>query len=97
MYSRRVLSVLKMGQYARRVMNFEHEVIESVIDTNYRWSKYVDPSTFEPYQLSTLHLKLTDTDINVSKWIIPFNPFDKSDILKFPISTFWIMPRAKVK
>ena len=31
-----LLSALKVGRYARREMNFEHEVIEAVIDTNYR-------------------------------------------------------------
>jgi len=31
-----LLSALKIGQYSRREKNFEHEVIESVIDTNYR-------------------------------------------------------------
>jgi len=31
-----LLSALKIGRYARRETNFEYEVIESVIDTNYR-------------------------------------------------------------
>lgn len=31
-----LLSALKIGRYARREDNFEHEVIEAVIDTNYR-------------------------------------------------------------
>jgi hypothetical protein len=31
-----LLSALKIGPYARREANFEHEVIEAVIDTNYR-------------------------------------------------------------
>jgi hypothetical protein len=31
-----LLSALKIGRYARRECNFEHEVIEAVIDTNYR-------------------------------------------------------------
>ena len=31
-----LLSALKIGQYARKEGNFEHEVIEAVIDTNYR-------------------------------------------------------------
>jgi hypothetical protein len=31
-----LLSALKIGRYARRESNFEHEVIEAVIDTNYR-------------------------------------------------------------
>ena len=31
-----VLDALKIGRYARKEMNFEHEVIEAVIDTNYR-------------------------------------------------------------
>jgi hypothetical protein len=31
-----VLGALQIGPYARRELNFEHEVIESVIDTNYR-------------------------------------------------------------
>jgi hypothetical protein len=31
-----VLSALKVGRYAHKESNFEHEVIEAVIDTNYR-------------------------------------------------------------
>ena len=31
-----LLSALKIGAYARKEMNFENEVIEAVIDTNYR-------------------------------------------------------------
>jgi len=31
-----VLDALEIGRYARKEMNFEHEVIEAVIDTNYR-------------------------------------------------------------
>lgn len=31
-----LLSALKIGPYAHRESNFEHEVIEAVIDTNYR-------------------------------------------------------------
>ena len=31
-----LLSALKVGRYARKESNFEHEVIEAVIDTNYR-------------------------------------------------------------
>jgi len=31
-----LLSALHVGRYARKEMNFEHEVIEAVIDTNYR-------------------------------------------------------------
>jgi hypothetical protein len=31
-----LLSALRVGRYARRESNFEHEVIEAVIDTNYR-------------------------------------------------------------
>jgi len=31
-----LLSALKIWRYARRESNFEHEVIEAVIDTNYR-------------------------------------------------------------
>jgi len=31
-----LLSALKVGRYARRETNFEHEVTEAVIDTNYR-------------------------------------------------------------
>jgi len=31
-----LLSALKVGQYAHRETNFEHEIVEAVIDTNYR-------------------------------------------------------------
>ena len=31
-----LLSALRIGRYARRETNFEHEVVEAVIDTNYR-------------------------------------------------------------
>ena len=31
-----LLSALRVGRYARRESNFEQEVIEAVIDTNYR-------------------------------------------------------------
>jgi hypothetical protein len=31
-----LLSALHIGQYSRKEMNFEHEVVEAVIDTNYR-------------------------------------------------------------
>ena len=31
-----LLSALQLGRYARKESNFEHEVIEAVIDTNYR-------------------------------------------------------------
>jgi len=31
-----LLSALKVGRYARRETNFEHEIVEAVIDTNYR-------------------------------------------------------------
>jgi hypothetical protein len=42
-----LLSGLKVGRYARRETNFEHEVIESVIDTNYiEGSLMEDPSTY---------------------------------------------------
>jgi len=31
-----LLSALKVGRYAHRETNFEHEIVESIIDTNYR-------------------------------------------------------------
>ncbi len=31
-----LLSALRVGRYARRETNFEHEIVEAVIDTNYR-------------------------------------------------------------
>jgi hypothetical protein len=31
-----LLSALQIGQYSRKEMNFEHEIVEAVIDTNYR-------------------------------------------------------------
>ncbi|GAG59137.1 unnamed protein product, partial [marine sediment metagenome] len=31
-----LLNALQVGRYSRKEMNFEHEVIEAVIDTNYR-------------------------------------------------------------
>ena len=42
-----LLSALKIGPYARKEMNFENEVIEAVIDTNYRRlidGRYIDIS-----------------------------------------------------
>jgi hypothetical protein len=56
-----LLSALKIGRYARREINFEHEVIESVIDTNYR--RLIDGRSVD-ISLGGIHNIVIGSDIN---------------------------------
>lgn len=56
-----LLSALKIGRYARREMNFEYEVIESVIDTNYR--RLIDGRSID-ISLGGIHNIVVGSDIN---------------------------------
>jgi len=56
-----LLSALKVGRYARREMNFEHEVIEAVIDTNYR--RLIDGRSID-ISLGGIHNIVVGSDID---------------------------------
>ncbi|MBE0461765.1 MAG: hypothetical protein IBX60_09065 [Candidatus Aminicenantes bacterium] len=56
-----LLSALKMGQYAHKEANFEHEVIESVIDTNYR--RLIDGRSID-ISLGGIHNIVVGSDID---------------------------------
>jgi len=56
-----LLSALKVGRYARRETNFEHEVIESVIDTNYR--RLIDGRSID-ISLGGIHNIVIGSDID---------------------------------
>ncbi|MCX5810633.1 MAG: hypothetical protein NTX36_14910 [Proteobacteria bacterium] len=56
-----LLSALKIGRYARREVNFEHEVIESVIDTNYR--RLIDGRSID-ISLGGIHNIVVGSDID---------------------------------
>ena len=56
-----LLSALKIGFYARTEMNFEHEVIESVIDTNYR--RLIDGRSID-ISLGGIHNIVVGSDID---------------------------------
>ena len=56
-----LLSALKIGRYARRETNFEHEVIESVIDTNYR--RLIDGRSID-ISLGGIHNIVVGSDID---------------------------------
>ena len=56
-----VLSALKIGRYARREVNFEHEVIESVIDTNYR--RFIDGRSID-ISLGGIHNIVVGSDMD---------------------------------
>ena len=56
-----LLSALKVGRYARRETNFEHEVIESVIDTNYR--RLIDGRSID-ISLGGIHNIVVGSDID---------------------------------
>jgi len=56
-----LLSALKVGRYARREKNFEHEVIESVIDTNYR--RLIDGRSID-ISLGGIHNIVVGSDID---------------------------------
>ena len=56
-----VLDALKIGRYARKEMNFEHEVIEAVIDTNYR--RLIDGRSID-ISLGGIHNIVVGSDID---------------------------------
>jgi hypothetical protein len=56
-----LLSALKMNRYARKEMNFEHEVVESVIDTNYR--RLIDGRSID-ISLGGIHNIVVGSDID---------------------------------
>jgi hypothetical protein len=56
-----LLSALKIGQYARKETNFEHEVIEAVIDTNYR--RLIDGRSID-ISLGGIHNIVVGSDID---------------------------------
>ena len=56
-----LLSALKIGRYARRETNFEYEVIEAVIDTNYR--RLVDGRSID-ISLGGIHNIVVGSDID---------------------------------
>jgi hypothetical protein len=60
-YSSPLLSALKVGRYARKEANFEHEVIEAVIDTNYR--RLIDGRSID-ISLGGIHNVVVGSDID---------------------------------
>jgi hypothetical protein len=58
-----LLSALKVGQYARKETNFEHEVIEAVIDTNYR--RLIDGRSID-ISLGGIHNIVVGSDIDLT-------------------------------
>jgi hypothetical protein len=56
-----LLSALKVGRYARRESNFEHEVIEAVIDTNYR--RLIDGRSID-ISLGGIHNLVVGSDVD---------------------------------
>ena len=56
-----ILNALKIGRYARKEMNFEHEVIEAVIDTNYR--RLIDGRSID-ISLGGIHNIVVGSDID---------------------------------
>jgi hypothetical protein len=56
-----LLRALKIGAYAHKEMNFEHEVIESVIDTNYR--RLIDGRSID-ISLGGIHNIVVGSDID---------------------------------
>ncbi len=56
-----VLDALKIDRYARKEMNFEHEVIEAVIDTNYR--RLIDGRSID-ISLGGIHNIVVGSDID---------------------------------
>ncbi|MFH1932896.1 MAG: hypothetical protein ABIN18_15070 [Pseudomonadota bacterium] len=56
-----LLSALKVGRYASKEMNFEHEVIEAVIDTNYR--RLIDGRSID-ISLGGIHNIVVGSDID---------------------------------
>ncbi len=56
-----LLSALQLGRYARKESNFEHEVIEAVIDTNYR--RLIDGRSID-ISLGGIHNIVIGSDID---------------------------------
>jgi len=56
-----LLNALKVGRYARKETNFEHEVIEAVIDTNYR--RLIDGRSID-ISLGGIHNIVVGSDID---------------------------------
>lgn len=56
-----ILNALKIGPYARKEMNFEREVIEAVIDTNYR--RLIDGRSID-ISLGGIHNLVVGSDID---------------------------------
>ena len=56
-----LLSALRIGRYARRESNFEHEVIEAVIDTNYR--RLIDGRSMD-ISLGGIHNLVVGSDVD---------------------------------
>jgi hypothetical protein len=56
-----LLSALRIGQYSRKEMNFEHEVIEAIIDTNYR--RLIDGRSID-ISLGGVHNIVVGSDID---------------------------------
>jgi len=56
-----LLRALKIGAYAHKEMNFEHEVIEAVIDTNYR--RLIDGRSID-ISLGGIHNMVVGSDID---------------------------------
>jgi hypothetical protein len=56
-----LLSALQLGRYARKESNFEHEVIEAVIDTNYR--RLIDGRSID-ISLGGIHNIVVGSDID---------------------------------
>ncbi|MFO7972987.1 MAG: hypothetical protein R6U40_14735 [Desulfobacterales bacterium] len=56
-----LLSALQTGRYARKETNFEHEVIEAVIDTNYR--RLIDGRSID-ISLGGIHNMVVGSDID---------------------------------
>jgi hypothetical protein len=56
-----LLSALQVGRYSRKEMNFEHEVIEAVIDTNYR--RLIDGRSID-ISLGGIHNIVVGSDID---------------------------------
>jgi len=56
-----LLSALKVGRYARRETNFEHEIVEAVIDTNYR--RLIDGRSID-ISLGGIHNIVVGSDID---------------------------------
>ena len=56
-----LLSALQMGRYARKEGNFEHEIIEAVIDTNYR--RLIDGRSID-ISLGGIHNIVVGSDID---------------------------------